>query len=319
MCKEVKQIGLDRVTLTVKDNEIEYHGTNENGLYQVKVKEDGIVIRPNNLNKDKTDINITVPKVFNATNERNVTQEDFEYIVPMIEDILLHEKVFLDVGESNLGSFEINYNVNNQKLYDCLMLVCKAIINNGHKVYKVENKNGIQSIKIKKARHIIKIYKKSEHLQEIGQEAIEDYVVRFEVSTNVLDEKKRLLGDDITLNGLIHQWQDVEDWFKSCIKNSIKKPVNKYLKQLEDECLERLNQGVKPSQVVNDLMFKSDLIDLSVFDNAIKRHYKATGKKRPQSVIKSTHARLKKLNPKRYQEVTGNVEELEKFYKLLEI
>ena len=317
--QEVKQIGLDRITLTVKDEQIEYHGTSENGLYQVNFKEDGIVIRPNQVNKGKTDINITVPKIFNATNEQNVTQEDFEYIVPMVEDILLHEKVFLDVGESNLGSFEINYNVNNPKLYDCLIVVCKAVINNGHKVYKVENQDGIQSVKIKKARHTIKIYKKSEHIQEQGQQVEDEHLVRFEVSTNVLDEKKRLLGNDITLNGLIHQWQDVEDWYKSCINNSIKKPVNKYLKQLEDECFERLNQGTKPSMLVNDLMFRNDLIDLCVFDNALKRHYKSTGKTKPYSVIKSTHARLEKLNPKRYQEVTGNVQELEKFYNLLGI
>ena len=311
----VKQIGLDRVVLTVDEEQVK---TQEGvDMYKVNIKDKAIFIRPNALNGGKVDVNITCPKIFGDTNEKNVTVEDFDYLIETIQDTLEGEGVLLDVANARLGSFEVNYNVNDSKFYDVLKLIAKANINDNLKAFYVENKDGIQSVKVKKKRYTVKVYKKSEHLQESFKPIDEEYVVRFEVSTNAPDEKEKLFGGEVTLQGLIDNWERVEEWYRNCIKLTIKKPIEKYIKQLEDDCLALLERGVKPSNVVATLMLREDLVDVVAFENAMKKHYKATGKKKPHSVIKSAHKRMLQLDENKYNQVVGNVSKLEELYDLI--
>ena len=314
MQKETKQIGLDRITLTVNESEITVKEDVE--LFKVNIKDGTIVVRPNGVNRDKVDINITLPKLFDCTNENNVSVDDFEYLIPVIQDTLESDGVLLDVANARLGSFEVNFNVNDSKFYDVFELISKANIHDNLKAFKVENKDGIQSVKIKKNKYTVKIYKKSEHLMETFKPVEEEFVVRFEVSTNNYTQKERLLGKDVTLQGLIENWSTVEDWYKACIKNTIKKPVEKYVSDMEKQCTERLKQGVKPSVLANEMIYRQDMVDMIVFDNVMKKHYKSINKK-PTNTIKATHNRLKKLDETRYNQTTGNVSKLQELYDLI--
>lgn len=318
---EVKQIGLDRITLTVHEAEVK--GLDGESLVlhdDINIQDGTIVIKYSNPNKGLMNVNITCPKLFNDTNEKNVTFDDLDYVIELASDLLSSHGIMLDVRYSRLGSFEVNFNMNGLRFYYVMQLIAKANINNNLKIFKVENKNGIQSVKINKNKYKVKIYKKSEHLQEQGQDVSEQYLVRFEVSTNDYTQKQRLMADDITMNGLINNWNDIEKWFKVCMKETIKKPVERYLKAMENECIKMLEQGLKPSVVANTMIYRQDMVDMVVFDNAIRKYYKANGKSQNVArTIKTTHQRLKKLDEKRYLETTNNVDTLKELYDFLGI
>ena len=201
-----------------------------------------------------------------------------------------------------------------------MQLIAKANIHEDLKIFKVENKHGIQSIKVLKNKYDTKVYKKSEHLLEQGYEVENEHLVRFEISTSDQTQKQRLLGESMTVDGLVNNFEKIVQWFITGIRETIKKPVERYLKSMEKECIQRLEQGVKPSVVINELMFRQDLVDLIVFDNAIRKHYKSIGKtKNVSRTIKTTHKRLKELNAGRYNQVTNNIETLQELYDILGI
>ncbi len=319
--KEVKQIGLDRVSLSVHESEVK--GLDGESLVltdDVNIQDGTIIIKYSNPNNGLMNVNINCPKLFNDTNEKNVTFEDLDYVIELASDLLVSHGIMLDVRYSRLGSFEVNVNMNGLRFYYVMQLIAKANTNNNLKTFKVENKNGIQSVKINKNKYKVKIYKKSEHLQEQGQDVSEQYLVRFEVSTNDYTQKQRLMSDDITMNGLINNWNDIEKWFKVCIRETIKKPIERYLKDMENECIKMLEQGLKPSVVANTMIYRQDMVDMIVFDNAIRKYYKTIGKtKNVSTTIKSTHNRLKKLDENRYLETTDNVSTLQELYEILGI
>ncbi len=309
-----KQIGLDRLVLTVKATDVVTKGDD---VPMLDINDGAIVVRPNALHRDLIDIMVNAPKLFNGTNEKNLTVEQMYNLTEIIQKQLEEHGVLVDVARLKLGSFEVNYNVNDKKFYDVLQLIAKANINDNLKAFKVENKDGIQSVKIKKQRYNLKVYKKSEHLEERFECIEEEHLVRFEVATNSDKEKQKIMQDNLTLIGLIENWERVEEWYRNCIKLTIKKPIEKYIKQLEDDCLALLERGVKPSNVVATLMLREDLVDVVAFENAMKKHYKATGKKKPHSVIKSAHKRMLQLDENKYNQVVGNVSKLEELYDLI--
>ena len=314
MLKEEKQIGLDRMCLTVNYDDLVIEGDD---LSVIDVKDGAIVLRPNAFHKDLVDIMVNAPKLFYATNERNVTTDKMFNLIEVIQEQLEEHGILADIGNIKLGSFEVNYNIDDSKFYDVFALIGKANINDNLKAFYVEDKNGIQSVKIKKQRYTVKIYKKSEHLQERFEPTEEDTVVRFEVSTNSDKEKQKIMGDDLTLRGLIENWERVEDWYRNCIKLTVKKPIEKYVADMEKQCIEKLEAGLRPTDVITWLMLRQDLVDVVVFEGAIKKHYKKHKKSSPTSVIKSAHKRLQNTNEKRYKETTGNVQKMHEFYELI--
>ena len=312
----IEIIGIDRLNLSVPEQNIL---VNEGiDLDSININ-NGMITVPDRGKKDKKIFSIIPSKLYGETNEKNVPIYKMNEVIEMIQEILTKNGIVFDVRYEYLTSFEVNANINDKKLYDSIDVIAKANIFKNQTVFKAENGEGIQSLKIPKNKYTGKVYKKSEHLQEQGYDVEQEHLVRFEISTGDWTQKERLFGDDCSLNGLANNGDKVLEWFMVCIRETIKKPVEKYLKQLENECVDKLNAGVKPSQVINELMFTNRLVDLTVFDNAMKRHYKDSGKKKPQTVIKSTHNRLKKLNEDRYNQVVGNVESLERFYQYIGI
>lgn len=315
MYKNFKQIGLDRVVLTVKETEIGFKGDD---VTMINVQEGAIRIRHNAMHKDLLDISVNCPKLFYGTNEKNLNGSELYSVIDVIQDELEKQGLLVDVGNLKLGSFEVNYNVNDEKFYDVFRLIAKANVNDNLKAFYVENKDGIQSVKVKKQRYNVKIYKKSEHLKEQFEPVEEENVVRFEVFTNNDIEKAKIMGENLTLQGLIDNWERVERWYAEKIKLTIKKPVEKYIKQLEDECIALLERGVKPSDVVATLMLRQDLIDIVAFENAVRKRYKKIGKTKNSSRdVKTAHNRIKKIDEVRYNQVVGNVAKLEELYDLI--
>lgn len=317
MSEETKQIGLDRLVLTVKATDVVTKGDD---VPMLDINDGAIVVRPNALHRDLIDIMVNAPKLFNGTNEKNLTVEQMYNLTEIIQKQLEEHGVLVDVARLKLGSFEVNYNVNDKKFYDVLQLIAKANINDNLKAFKVENKDGIQSVKIKKQRYNLKVYKKSEHLEERFECIEEEHLVRFEVATNSDKEKQKIMQDDLTLIGLIENWERVEEWYRNCIKLTVKKPIEKYVEDMEKQILTMLEAGIKPNKVIETLMFREDLIDLLPFENAMKKHYKKIGNtKNVSRGIKTAHNRLKKLDEERYNEVVGNIQKLEELYELINL
>lgn len=312
-----EQIGLDRICLTVKEEDLQMY--NDNCITELNELEKAIQIRPNALNKGLYDVNITVPKLFAHTNEKNVTGDLLQAMPNIIQERLELYGIMLDVANANLGSFEINVNINDIRLYYVLKLIAKANINDNLKAFIVENKNGIQSVKVKKAKYILKVYKKSEHLQECFQSVEDEHLVRFEVSTNVASEKAKILGNNITLQGLIDNWEDIISWYRNCIKLTVKKPIEKYVEDMEKQILTMLEAGLKPQQIVDRYLVGVELIDLYPIESGIKKHYKKIKKANASRDIKRIHDRLKKANPEAYNQLVGNVEKLQQLYDVLGI
>lgn len=316
---EELQIGLDRYSVSMEEEKVQLK---EGVLLDTINASDNAITTQSKKHKgvNRAIFSVTTPRLFNDTNEFNVTKEDLPYVISMVTDLLVSEGIYVDTEYEYLTKFEVNSNVNDSKLFDVMIMIKNSnIFINKKKVMTTDNEDGIQSMKVLGNKYNLKVYKKTEQLLETGYTPIQQDLIRFEIEVSDHTQKERLFGKNITPNGMVNNWHKVEEFYKTCIVETIKKPVAKYLKQLENECVDKLNSGMKPSQVVNELMFTNKLVDLTVFDNAMKRHYKATGKKKPQTVIKSTHNRLKKLNEQRYNQVVGNVEILERFYQMLGI
>ena len=315
--KLFETVGLDRFCLTATDKELIAY--NDDCISELNENERGIKIEQSRLNKGLYEIKITAPMMFHSTNEKNVTLNNLHELIPAIEKRLELYNISLDVANAKLGSFEINTNFNDIKLYSLLKLIAKANINDNFKAFIVENINGIQSVKIKKSEYMAKTYKKSEHLQELFQPTEQEHLVRFEISTNRDREKEKMLGDNITLQGLICNWDNVVFWYCNCIKNTIKKPIDKWCKSVEKDVIGMLEQGMKPRQIIDLMMFREDLIDLLPIENAIRKHYKKSKNKNANRDIKAIHNRLNKLDEERYQQVTNNIEKLNEIYAILGI
>ena len=315
MVKEL--IGLDRMCLTVKKEDLLMY--NDNCINEFNETERAIKIEPSVLNEDLYDVRITAPKLYAHTNEKNVTGNLLNDLVNVINERLELYGIMYDITNANLGSFEINVNINDIQLYYVLKLIAKANINDNFKAFYVENKDGIQSVKINRTEYLVKVYKKSEHLQEQFQQVEQDHLVRFEVSTNRTKEKAKILGNETTLQSLVENWDNVVAWYCRCINLSIKKPIEKYMKDIEKQVIVMLEAGLKPRQIIDLMMFREDLIDLLTIENAIRKYYKKSKHKHANRDIKAIHNRLLKLDEERYQQVKNNIEKFQELYDLIGI
>ena len=312
-----KLIGLDRFCLTATTKELVPY--NEDCIPELNENAKGINIECSRLNQGLYEISVTAPMMFYNSNEKNVTLDKLPLMIKILQKRLEEYGISLDVANVKLGSFEINTNFDDVKLYALLKLIAKANVNDHFKAFIVENINGIQSVKIKKSEYMAKAYKKSEHLQELFQSTEAEHLVRFEISTNRDREKAKMLGDNITLQGLIDNWDNVLVWYCNCIKNTIKKPVAKYCSDIEKQVISMLEAGLKPRQIIDKLMFKEDLIDLYPIENAFTKHYKKAKRGSVSRDINRIHDRLKSIDEERYQQVTNNIEKLQEIYAILGI
>ena len=280
-----------------------------------EVDTDAIVVRNNNFDKNKFDIVVNGAKLLYGTNERNIEGLALERLAEEVACKLASEGIYIDMSKATIGSVEINYNIDDKKLYDVFELIAKANMYEGFKAYKVEVKDGIQTVKIKKDKYELKIYRKTEQLKETGKLVDSGNLVRFEVSTNVNSEKAKFLGDNMTLESLVENWDKAMAWYLRCIDLTINKPIDKYITEVEGLIIASMRSGKKPSEVATGLLLNNNLLDFEIFSNAVKKHYKQNKKGSPSSVLKGIRKKLEKANSERFKSMTGNLEKLEEFYK----
>lgn len=260
-------------------------------------------------------LDVNIPKLLYNTNERNASNlEHLTEVNQIIEKKLSEVGVYTDMTKARVSSFEINVNSTDSKLYDAMKIIRKGFNASNEKVFVVESKNNIESLMVKNRYIKVKVYNKTQQLQDTGQLYENKNLVRVEVTT--LDSRtiNTITGNDPTIDGIIENWDKVENWFRSVIEKHIKKPCEEYNKAVESAMVEKLKQGHKTYDILISQANKGDLVDLEIFSKAMKRYYKETGKSKPHTVIKNTKNRLERVEKTQYDSLVGNIESLEKLW-----
>lgn len=265
-------------------------------------------------------INSNAPKLIHQTNVNNIhSVEELKEIPKLIQEGLMEKGVVIDLESANVTAFEVNFNIENSKFLDTLKLISEAWKNEGYKVFQVDTKEGLESLKLKLTNKEIKVYDKTKHIKDVLNITIEGNVVRVEVSTSKQQVIDRLLKGDTSIENFINNLEAIQEFYKETIKDNLKKPLLKYTRSIENEIVESLNSGKKANMVLNELAFENKLVDLDIFANGIKKHYKVTGKKKPHSVINGQLNRFRKVNEKLADKLTGNLKIMEEFFEKIGI
>lgn len=260
-------------------------------------------------------LDVNIPKLLYNTNERNASNlEHLTEVNQIIQKKLSEVGVYTDMTKARVSSLEINVNSTDSKLYDAMKIIRKGFNASNEKVFVVESKNNIESLMVKNRYIKVKVYNKTQQLQDTGQLYENKNLVRVEVTT--LDSRtiNTITGNDPTIDGIIENWDKVENWFRSVIEKHIKKPCEEYNEAVESAMVEKLKQGHKTYDVLATEGTKGNLVDIEVFARAMKRYYKETGRKSPTTSIKNTKVRFKKTDNELYESLVGNIEALEKLW-----
>lgn len=262
-------------------------------------------------------ITTNAPKLLYNSNENNIHKmEHLKQLKDIIVNELSKEGVLIDLDNATVTDFEINTNSHNSKMIDSLKLIANAWKFEGNKVPNTDTKNGLESILLKRSDRKIKVYNKAKQLDDTLQLKIYDDTVRVEVSTNKQTTITRIIGCDNTLDNFIEGFEDIQLWYKDCIRRDIKKPLKSYIEKLENHIIDRMNNKEKTSKILLDLALNGDMVDLDIFSNAIKKQYKLQGKKSPSNVIRN---QIKKLDTDLVEKLSGNLEAINQFFDELGI
>lgn len=285
-------------------------GISMNGMDDYKV-----TLKLNDKNDNFT-LDVNIPKLLYNTNERNANNlEHLAQVNQIIEKILREQGVIVDMSTAELSSLEINVNSTDKKLYDAMKIIKKGFNNTNDKVFIVENKSDIESLMVKNNYMKIKVYNKVQQLKDTGQLYENENLIRLEVSTVDKSAINTITGYNPTMEGLVENWDKLEQWFRKRIIDNVKKPCDEFNEMVEKTMVEELKQGHKTYDILTLQAERGNLVDLEIFSRAMKRYYKEVGKKSPTTMIKNTKARYEKLNKNRYEGMTGNIEALDKFWK----
>lgn len=299
-----KQIGVDNIRLTTSDeipSDILY--TCEKDIIKY--------IGCNNPNKIPT-ISVTLPSLLYGNNEKNLGKE--LYLKAVEEARVRFSNMGLDLDDMRISYIEFNYNSTDISLYNTLELIERATLHDSVKVMETKTINGIQSMKIKKSTYSIKIYKKSEQLRETGQGLPKEELLRFEATTDHTTTLDRLVPNR-SVTDIYDNWDNIIKWYKKCMQKGLQSPVDRYIRATTLRLTQLMDNGKKPSRAVGEVLLDNDLVDTSIIDNAVKQHYKNTGKSSPYKLIKNIHKSIKSMNIRRYNMMTGNLEKLNKLYE----
>jgi hypothetical protein len=161
----------------------------------------------------------------------------------------------------------------------------------------------------------IKVYNKSKQLYDTGQLQEDENLVRIEVSTGKDKTIKYITGGKPCMDGVIENWDRLEKWFKDTLIKHIKKPCDEYNKAVENTMVEKLKQGHKTYDILTLQAVQGNLVDMEIFNRAIKRYYKETGRKSPYTSIKNTKNRFEKCDNELYDKLIGNIDALENLWE----
>lgn len=261
-------------------------------------------------------LDINIPKLLYNTNERNANNlKHLSEVNQIIEKKLSEVGVYTDMTKARISSLEINVNSTDKKLYDAMEIIRKGFNVSNDKVFIVESDNEIESLMVKNSYLKVKVYNKSQQLQDTGQLQENENLVRVEVSTGKDKTIRQITGDNPCMDGIIENWDKLEKWFKDTIEKQIKKPCDEYNKAVENAMVEKLKQGHKTYDVLTLQAVQGNLVDMEIFSRAIKRYYKETGRKSPYTSIKNTKNRFEKCDDELYDKLTGNIDALDRLWE----
>ena len=262
-------------------------------------------------------ITTNAPKLLYNSNENNIHKvEHLKQLKDIIVNELSKEGILVDLENTTVTEFEVNTNSHNAKMIDSLRLIMNAWKFEGNKVPNTDAPKGLESIMLKRSDRKIKVYNKAKQLDDTLQLKMYDNTVRVEITASRTDTIKRIIGCDNTLENFIEGFEDVQLWYKDCIRKDIQKPLKSYIEKLENHIIDRMNNKERTSNILLDLALNGDMVDLDIFANAIKKQYKLQGKQKPHTVIKN---QIKKLDEKLIEKLSGNLEAINQFFDELGI
>lgn len=272
-------------------------------------------------------LSINAPKIFNVTNENNVSDgRELKHLPQLVEKKLSEIGVYVSLEEATMRGFEVNANTTENKFKETFELVSEAWkaeldekgVNKKNKVFLVDTEDGYESLKLKKDHRTVKVYDKIKQLKDTGQITINENLARIEVYTSHTTTIQRMLGDDITFANFCNNIEAIQHYYRTSIETDIEKPINQFRKRIEHQIFEKLEAGEKPIDVyegyINHKRKRKLIVDLSVFDNAMKKYYKKHKKANLQRDIKTLHNKvLKKTDQENYESLVDNFARIERF------
>ena len=261
-------------------------------------------------------LDVNIPKLLYNTNERNANNlQHLSQVNQIIEKLLGEVGVHTDMKQARLSSVEINVNSTNEKLYDAMKIIRKGFNTSNDKVFIVESKNNIESLMVKNSYLKVKVYDKAQQLQDTGQICESENLVRVEVSTKHKDAINKITNYNPSIDGVIENWDKLEKWFRDTLNKYIKKPCDEYHQAVIDDMVEMFKRGGKSRDVLLMFSVNDELTDLELYRLAVKKYYKETGKKSPNSVIKNTMNRYEKVHTETYKRLSGNIDALNELWE----
>lgn len=259
-------------------------------------------------------IDVNIPKILYGTNEVNVSNlEDLNKVPAIIEGELANVGVFVNMSIARITYLEVNINTNDEKVYGAMNLIRKAWNKTDEKIFITELRNRQESLMKKNSHLKIKVYDKIKQLIDTKQTVINENLVRIELSTKHSEVLKRITKGNRTIKGLIENWDKLESWFLKNLDKHVKKECDNFI----DEAIKNLARDLKSNKTY-DVLFshaeQGNLIDIELFEIAMKKYYKEVGKKSPYTMIKNTKKRLEVVNPERYKQLQGNINALDSLW-----
>lgn len=297
------------IDITIKGNSI-----NEKDNYLMKLK-------LNRVPYMDLSIDVNAPRVLYGTNEVNISnREDMYSLINKIKDEFFNIGIDINLDKAIISNFEVNYNSYNKKLLDTFKLIKRSLDQGKDKVFLVDHNGEIESLMVNLSDRKIKIYNKTKQLEDTGQITINDNTVRIEVSTNNTMLIRRLCKSKVaTVDKFIMNFEELKLWFLETVRKRLKLVIEKYCKGIGNQIYNRLMQGERYYNILLGVATNGDLVDISIFDNAVKKYYKDTGKKKPNTVIKGYHRKLREYDEGLYQRLVNNLLEINKLFEEIEV
>lgn len=261
-------------------------------------------------------IDINLPKLFYRTNELNLSDEDAIKEVPeLVQNLLKKSGIEIDIEQCNVSSVEVNYNTYND-FYKTFKLINVAWKHHNYKVFKVERKNNIESLCLDMSRFSIKVYNKTVQFKDKNIELLTDKnCSRVEVKL----KSSRTLKETFEDNNLLTVLENLD-----VLKNYYIAKVNKYItkqtealsKEIEKEILNSLEKKVKPSKIFKNMMYELaidktiSMIDVEIFENAMRKYYK---KQKKANVSRDIKKQLDTLTEEQLEVLSNNLSQIRQF------
>lgn len=297
------------ISITIKGN-----SSNEKDNYLMKLK----LNRVPYLNLS---IDVNAPRVVYGTNEFNISDKiDMYILISKIKEEFEKIGININLDKAIISNFEVNYNSHNPKILDTFKLIKRSLDKGKEKVFLVDHNGETESLMINLSDRKIKIYNKTKQLEDTGQITMYENTIRIEVSTrNTMLIRRLCKSKAATIDRFIINFDDLKLWFLDTIIKRLKLVIERYCSEVEDNIYTRLIQGERYYNILLGVATNGDLVDISIFDSAVKRYYRDVGKKKPNTVIKSYHRKLREYDEELYQRLMDNLVEINKLFEEIEV